>query len=492
MRQMGPLIEGDFKVPPVITNNEAIKKSYREILNRSLNHALAYLDALDQTSVAASTSKKDVRARLSRGLSDFGVKPADIIDDLVADMSGGLLGSTGGRFFGWVIGGALPSALAADWLTSAWDQNGALHATAPAGALIEEVCGDWLKELLGLPDHASFAFVSGSQMAHVTGLAAARNALLSKKGWDVERKGINGSPPIRVLTTAQRHGSIDRALRLLGMGSDSIVALAANYHGCLEPDALEAAFEDQEEIPTIVHLQAGDINTGAFDAFDKIIPIAHRHGAWVHVDGAIGLWVNASPKHRHLVSGIEQADSWTTDGHKWLNVPYDSGYAFVAHPEAHRNSMSHRASYLTHASDARDPMDWNPEWSRRCRGIATYAAIRELGRSGLADLIDRTCSLAHSLVTRIGALDGAEMVYEPQINQGLVRFLSPGESATDKEHDRYTDEVMTRILESGEAFFGGTTWNDMRCMRVSVCNWRTTTQDVDRAVLAVQKALKEP
>lgn len=468
------------------------KAEYGDILGRALTHALTYLDGLDTSSVAATASGEDVLARLSRPLSDRGVQPAQIIDDLVADMSGGLVASAGGRFYGWVIGGALPSALAADWLTSTWDQNGALHATAPAGALIEEVCGSWLKELLGLPQHVSFAFVTGSQMAHVTCLAAARNALLSKRGWNVERKGVNGSPPIRILTTAQRHGSIDRALRLLGMGSNSIVPLAADRHGCLEVSALKTALVDDVDMSTIVHLQAGDINTGAYDDFDRIIPLAHQHGAWVHVDGAIGLWVQASPTHRHLVSGIGLADSWTTDGHKWLNVPYDSGYAFVAHPDAHRNSMSHRASYLTHASDARDQMDWNPEWSRRCRGITTYAAIRELGRSGLADLIDRSCRHTLALATRIGALEGAELIYEPRINQGLVRFLSPEALSTDIEHDRHTDRVITRIERSGEAFFGGTTWNNMRCMRVSVCNWRTTAQDVDRAVMAVEKILKDP
>ena len=236
-------------------------------------------------------------------------------------------------------------------------------------------------------------------------------------------------------------------------------------------------------------LQAGDLNIGAFDSFADLVPIAKKHGAWVHVDGAFGLWVAASPKHRHLLRGVELADSWTNDGHKWLNTPFDCGYAFIADAEAHRSSFSHRTSYTMLVGDARDQIEWNPEWSRRGRGVPTYAALRQLGRTGVAELVDRTCAHAHALVTRIGGLPGAEVVWEPSINQGLVRFLDQSSKATEQDHDRKTDETIARIVASGEAFFGGTTWRGKRCMRVSVCNWQTNDEDVERAVRATQRAL---
>jgi glutamate/tyrosine decarboxylase-like PLP-dependent enzyme len=462
---------------------------YRTVLEQTLTHALGYLETLDQASVSAGASLADLRQRLGRPLVNEGVDAAQVINELVADVQGGVLGSAGGRFFGWVVGGSVPAALAADWLTSTWDQPSALYATGPAEAVIEEVCGQWLKELLGLPTAASFALVTGCQMAHVTCLAAARNAMLAKHGWDVERKGLAGAPQLRILSSNQRHGSIERAVRLLGIGSDNVVDLPVNGQGRLESRDLSRGLQERVRSPTVVLLQAGDINTGAFDPFDELIPIAHEYGAWVHIDGAFGLWSAASPKYQHLLKGVEQANSWATDGHKWLNVPYDCGYAFVADSKAHRASMSHRASYLTHDDVARDQIDWNPEWSRRGRGVATYAAIRQLGKQGVAELIERTCQHAHRLVTRIGALPGAELVWEPQINQGLVRFLKARPDASDADHDRRTDSVIANVLESGEAFFTGTTWQGKRCMRVSVCNWQTNDVDVERAVNAVQLAL---
>lgn len=461
---------------------------YRTVLEHTLEYTFEYLDNLERTSVSAPATLAEIRKRLARPLADDGMDATQVIDELVADVKGGIIGSGSGRFFGWVIGGSVPAALAADWLTSTWDQNAALYACGPAEAVIEEVCGSWLKELLGLPATASFALVTGCQMAHITCLAAARNALLAKHGWDVERQGLTGAPQIRILSS-QRHGSIERAVRLLGLGSECVIDLPVDDQGCLRADTLDHALREQTNKPTIVLLQAGEINIGSYDSFSELIPLAHKHDAWVHVDGAFGLWVAVSPQHRHLLNGAEKADSWATDGHKWLNVPYDCGYAFVANPEAHGASMSHRASYLTHDDDARDQMDWNPEWSRRGRGVATYAAIRQLGRDGIAALIERTCRYAHGLVTRIGALEGAAMVWEPQVNQGLVRFLDPRPNTTDADHDQQTDNVIDAILKTGEAFFGGTTWRGKRCMRVSVCNWQTNDIDVDRAVLAVQKAL---
>ena len=463
---------------------------FGKTLEDALRHSLSYLKDLDHRSVAATANLEILRSRLQKPLLNEGAAPVQVIDDLVKDVEGGLLGCAGGRFYAWVIGGALPSALAADWMTATWDQNAALYACGPAAAIVEEVAGSWLKELLGLPQNAGFALVSGCQMAHTTCLAAARHSLLARRGWDVEQQGLFGAPPIRILSSAERHGSFERSVRLLGLGHAQVTTLPADDQGRLRPEALEQALESDPSAPTIVLLQAGDINIGAYDEFDILIPIAKRHGAWVHVDGAFGLWVAASPRHRHLLRGADAADSWATDGHKWLNVPYDCGYAFVADAGAHRASMSHRAAYLTHDADARDQIDWNPEWSRRGRGFPTYAAIRELGRDGVAALIDRCCRHCHSIVMGIGALPGAEVLWEPVINQGLVRFLDPRSGASDEDHDIRTDRVIAAISSAGEAFFGGTTWRGRRAMRVSVCNWQTSERDVQRAIDSAASVLR--
>ena len=463
---------------------------FRSALDSAYTHAISHLEHLDETSVAATSDVETLRARVARPLPSEGIPADEAVAELVRNVEGGLLGSAGGRFFGWVIGGVLPAALAADWLTSAWQQNGALYATSPAGAIVEETVGAWLKDIFGLPDHASFALVTGCQMAHVTGLAAARHALLAKRDWDVEARGLYGAPPIRLLSSDVRHASFERAVRLLGLGHANVVDLPVDAEGKLVPRALAEELAKAPDAPAIVLLQAGDINIGAYDDFESIVPIAKQYGAWVHVDGAIGLWVTASQRRKHLLKGIERCDSWATDGHKWLNVPFDCGFAFVANPDAHRASLSVRASYLTHASAARDQMDWNPEWSRRSRSFAVYAALRQLGRQGVAELVDRCCDHARSIVNGIGELAGAEVLWEPTINQGLVRFPDPRPSATDVDHDRHTDDVIAAILKTGEAFFGGTTWRGRRAMRVSVCNWQTSEADVSRVIAAVDEAIK--
>ncbi len=461
---------------------------FASALERAAHHAKAFLEGLDEIPVSAQVTYEELMKRLNRPLVDAGVEPATIIDDLVADVDGGLTISSSGRFFAWVIGGNLPSALAADWLTSAWDQNAGMFAVAPAAAVAEEVAGEWLKELLGLPRTASFAMVTGCQMAHFTCLAVARHALLAKHGWDVEKQGLAGSPPIRILTNDQYHATFELAVRYAGLGTDALVTVESNADGTMVPEALETVLAESDG-PTIVQLQAGDLNTGAYDAFEALIPLAHQHDAWVHVDGAFGLWCAASPTYRHLLKGVKHADSWAADGHKWLNVPFDSGYAFIAHPEPHSASMSIRASYLIHASEARDQVDWNPEWSRRGRGFPTYAAIRELGRDGVRDLIDRCNGHAHALVTRLGQLPNVEVASEPIINQGMVRFLDPKPDATDEDHDAFTDQVIAGVTAEGEAFFGGVTWRGMRCMRVSVSSWLTNERDIDRTVAAVKRHL---
>jgi glutamate/tyrosine decarboxylase-like PLP-dependent enzyme len=449
-------------------------------LRRATELALAFLGSLDAAPVHATASLAELRRRFAQPLPDDGADPVAIVEDLARDTAGGLLGTAGGRFYGWVIGAGLPAAVAADWLTSVWDQNAGLYACAPAAGVVEEVCGTWLKDLLGVPAGASFALVTGCQMAHFTCLAAARHAVLERAGWDVNRDGLSGAPRIRLLTSAEVHGTTTRAVRMLGLGTSSMEVLPSDEAARLAPATLRQALDREPGRPAIVVLQAGDVNCGAFDPFPELIPVAREAGAWVHVDGAMGLWCNAVPELRHLLAGAEQADSWATDGHKWLNVPYDCGYAFVAHPEHHRAGMQHRASYLAYAEEARDELDWNPEHSRRARGFATWAALRELGRGGVADLVRRCCRFAHDIATRIGGLPNARVIAVPQINQGLVRF---------HDDDHRTDEVMAAINATGEAFFTGTTWRGMRCMRVSVSSWRTTANDVDRAVAAAERAL---
>ena len=464
--------------------------AFRPALEHALRHSLAHLDNLKHGPVGAIASLATLRERLGKPLGDDGMAAEQVIDELMRDTAGGILGSAGGRFFGWVIGGALPAALAADWLTSAWDQNAASYACGPAAAVIEEVCGAWLKGLLGLPGSATFALTNGCQMAHVTALAAARNALLARRGWDVERDGLCGAPSIRIISGDQYHASITRAARLLGLGTRAVTGLPVTRAGQLDAATLERALLDAPDAPTIVLLQAGDLNIGAYDNFAELVPLAHRHGAWVHVDGAFGLWANASARQRHLLAGVELADSWATDGHKWLNVPYDSGFAFVADGQAHRNAMSYAASYIATNDQVREQSDWNPEWSRRGRGIAAYAALRQLGRGGVEALVDRCCDSAHALVTGIGALPGATVMWEPRINQGLVRFLDPAPGALERDHDTWTDAVTAAVLADGEALFSNSTWRGKRCMRVSVCNWQTDARDVARAIAAVARVLE--
>ncbi len=454
-------------------------------LDRAVIHAQTFLDSLDERPVAVTATVQELRSSLDKPLSDNGVAPAEVIDDLARDAEAGLLGSTTGRFFGWVIGGNLPAALAADWLTSAWDQNGATYAVSPASSVVEEVAGRWLKEILCLPSQASFAFVTGCQMAHVTALAAARHQLLADRDWDVTRQGLTGAPSIRVLTSELRHESLGRAVGMLGLGLDNIELLPIEQDGRMSVEALAAALKAEPERPTVVCLQAGDLNTGQFDDYEAICPLAHEYNAWVHLDGAFGLWAAASGNYRHLLRGAELADSWATDAHKWLNVPFDSGIVFVASPQAHMASLTTRAGYFVAAPEsARDQVDWNPEWSRRSRGFVIYAALRELGRNGVANMIDRCCRATERLVAGIDSMDGAEKLVEPIINQGLVRFL-----AADGDHDARTDQVIERIREAGTVWFGGTDWRGKRAMRISVCNYRTTDQDVERALAAVSSAL---
>ena len=462
-----------------------------DALDLAWSAAKEWLAGLDDRPVVAAASLEELRRRLGGPLQSKGECAKDVIEHLLGSVKDGVLGCASGRFFAWVIGGSHPSALAADWLTSTWDQNAALYACGPAASVLEEIAGGWIKELLHLPTEASFAFTTGCQLAHFTCLAAARASVLEQAGWNVNEDGLCGAPGIRVLASEHRHGSIDRAVRFLGIGNRSLESIGVDRTGSIEPTALRAALRKSRQ-PTIVILSAADLNIAAFDPFEQLIPAARQAGAWVHVDGAFGLFSRASSRFRHLTDGIEHADSWATDAHKWLNVPFDCGMAIVRDRVAHRNAMTISASYIAAESNARDQIDWNPEWSRRARGIPVYAALRELGRDGVAELVERTSAHCWRLVTEIGKLPGAQMLWEPTLNQGLVRFLDSDPAAADADHDRKTDAIIGKVNAGGEAFFSGTTWRGMRAMRVSVVNWRTSEQDVARAIAAVRDALVGP
>ena len=446
----------------------------RELLHATADYAADFLDTLGERPIRPEADVDELTRALGGPLPEEGMDPRTVVASLVENAAPGIVGIPSGRFFGFVIGGALPSSLAADWLTSTWDQNSGLYAAGPAAAVVEEVCRGWLAEVLGLPADVSVAYVTGCQMAHVTALAAARHHVLAQAGWDVPEKGLAGSPPIRVVVGAKRHVTVDRALRLLGIGAESLEVVPVDNHGRMRVDELHLG-----DGPTIVCGQAGEVNTGAFDDLEAIADAADESGAWFHVDGAFGLWAAATPRLRHLLRGCERADSWATDGHKWLNVPYDSGLAFCAHPDSHRAAIGVTASYLIHSDDRRerDAMDWTPEFSRRARGFAVYAAIRELGRSGIAAMVENSCERARQFAELLEA-GGATVLNDVVLNQVLVRF-GDGES---------TRETIARVQQDGTCWLSGTDWFGEHAMRISVSNWRTTADDVERSASAILAA----
>ncbi len=413
-------------------------------------------------------------------LQDDPTDAAAVVTWLADLIEPGLVATVGPRYFGFVIGGATHAATAIDMLAVAWDQNAFNSYTSPAAAIVEEAAGGWLKELLGIPLSATFGFVPGGQVANTVALAAARHHALAKVGWDVEELGLSGSPRIRIVASSERHVTIDRALRFLGLGVASVEQVTTNDQGAIQIADLERVLASSPPGPTIVCVQTGNVNTGACDDLAAAVAVAHDHGAWAHVDGAFGLWASANPATRHLTDGIEAADSWAIDGHKWLNVPHDSGYVFCAHPDAHTRAMVHRAAYLTGQGDGglRSPGDFVMESSRRARGFATLAALRELGRDGVADLVERCCAHARRFAAQLAALDGVQVVNDVVLNQVLVRFGDADQ----------TDRVVAQVQASGECWLGATTWHEQRLMRISVSNWTTTQADVDRSVAAITDA----
>ena len=429
----------------------------------------------------ASSDLETLRASLGRPLEARPSPAVQVLRDLIEAADGGLMSTAGPRFFGFVTGGALPAATAADMMAAGWDQCAFNPVLSPAAAVAEEVAGGWLKELLGLPPTASVGFVTGAQEANTVGLAAARHHVLAEAGWDVERDGLRGGPEIRVVASVERHATIDRSLRLLGLGAASVATVAADANGAIDVTDLERVLADRPEVSTILCLQAGNVNTGACDDLLAACDIAHRHGAWAHIDGAFGLWAAANPSTRHLVRGLEHADSWGCDGHKWLNLPYDSGFVFCSRPEVHVAAVSYTAAYLVGSGGASAGLsDFTLESSRRARGFAAWAGLRELGRDGVADLVERCCRLARRFAELLRE-GGAEIVNDVVLNQVLVGFGD----------DSRTDRVIASVQGEGTCWLGGTTWRGRRLMRISVSNWSTTEADVDRCVEAILRLAAE-
>ncbi|HWD70515.1 MAG TPA: pyridoxal-dependent decarboxylase [Solirubrobacteraceae bacterium] len=445
-----------------------------ELLKLTASLAAEYLDSVQTRSVFPAVEAEQLRAALGGALPDDPTDAGQVISELAANADPGIVASGSGGYFGFVIGGTLPAAMAADWLTSTWDQNAGLYACSPAASVVEEVTRQWLLDLLGLPAGASLGFVTGTQMAHVTGLAAARLRVLEEVGWDVGRDGLNGAPRVMVLMGERGHITVERALRLLGLGTPAKVA--SDQEGRMIPEALAHALSEVSG-PAIVCAQLGEVNTGAMDPIAAIADLCEARGAWLHVDGAFGLWAGASPVTRPLVAGFERADSWTTDAHKWLNVPYDSGIIVCAHPDIHRRAMTMQAAYLAQTEDVqrvRDGFDWTPEFSRRARGFPIYAALRVLGRSGVADLVERCCAMARTAAEGMRSIPGVEILNEVVLNQVLFRF----------EDDARTDQALAEAQRAGRVWLSGTRVDGRSAIRLSVSNWQTDGEDVEQLIRA--------
>jgi glutamate/tyrosine decarboxylase-like PLP-dependent enzyme len=449
-------------------------------LRRAAELGLDYLAGVEKRHAGARSDASQVRERLPAALPDGPMDPVAVVEELATAVDPGLIASVGPRYFGFVVGGALPAAAAADWLTTAWGQNAALHALSPAAAAVEGTAGAWMLELLGLPRDASVGLPTGAGLGNAVGLAAGRHAVLAKEHWDVEANGLYGAPELTVVIGEEAHATLLTALQFLGLGRDRVVRVPTDDQGRMDADAARAAVATAEG-PLIVAAQAGNVNTGGFDPVGEIAAALDAHpNSWLHVDGAFGLWAAVSPARRHLVNGVERADSWSTDAHKWLNVGYDCGFVAVRDPGAHRAAMSMAASYLMR-SEQRENWEWVLDSSRRARGFALYAAIRSLGREGIRALVERCCALAARMADRLREADGVEVLNDVVLNQVLVRFGSD---------DERTRDVIARVQADGTAWMGGTTWKGLAAMRISVSNWSTTEADADRTVDAILRAAR--
>ena len=451
------------------------------LLQQAHDHALEFLRGLPDRHVGARATRDELLAVLRKPLSQSGEDPARVLDALTSVAERGTVGSPSPRYFGFVIGGTLPVALAADWITSAWDQNCGIFVTSPVVSVAEEVAREWLLELFDLPREASAGFVTGCQMANCTAIAAARNAVLRRVGYNVEEQGLRNAPAINMVIGAEAHITIHSSLKLLGFGTREARIVETDEQGRMRADALRSAVKNLSG-PTIICAQAGNVNTGAVDPLPEIAAIARERNAWLHVDGAFGLWARASRKHRALLDGAELADSWATDAHKWLNVPYDNGIVIVRDSAAHRASMNVTAEYIAHTAGAeRDPFDWVPEFSRRGRGITVYAALRTLGSAGVESLVDRLCARAAQIADLLRNEPKVRVLNDVVLNQVLVRF---------GDDDDFTRRVIARVQQDGTCWLGGTVWQGKAAMRISVSNWATNEDDIARSADAIKRAVR--
>jgi len=462
--------------------NTANNLELEEMIDALQGRLKTYLKRLPDRPVNSQLSISDLREALPDEMDDTGVNALEVALQLADLGEKGTVATAGPRYFGFVTGGVLPAALGVELLGVTWDQNAAMAVMSPIAAVTEEIAERWLLEVLQLPADSSVGFVTGGQGANTTCLAIACHHLLTDLGWDLNTQGLFGAPPVQVLVGAERHTTIDVSLRSLGLGAPALL-VGADAQGRMRPSQLETALA-QVSGPTIVCAQAGNVNSGAFDPLDEIAQLCKARGAWLHVDGAFGLWAAASPTHQHLVRGIQRADSWSTDGHKWLNVPYDCGYAITAHPQSHRAAFGSTASYyvLGGVEAPRDGMDFVPEASRRARGLATWAALRSLGRRGVAELVERCCELARLMAERLGAEPDIDILNDVVLNQVLVRF---GGS------DQHTRAVIEAVQREGTCWAGGSSWRGDAVMRISVSNWSTTTEDVERSASAMIRVHRE-
>jgi glutamate/tyrosine decarboxylase-like PLP-dependent enzyme len=441
----------------------------RNLLEATAARAIRYLESLEDRPVAPAPDAVARLDLLDTPLQDEPLDPLDVLQQLDELGSPATTAMAGSRFFGFVIGGSLPAALAANWLVSTWDQNAALYAPTPSAARLEQVALRWLLDVLRLPAESAGAFVTGTSVAHVTALAAARHAVLAQAGWDVEADGLFGAPPVTVAVGDEAHPTLHKALGILGFGRNRIVQIPTDSQGRMRPDAIPDLTG-----PSIVCVQAGNVNSGAFDPVEEICMRVKPAGAWVHVDGAFGLWAAASPVYAHLAAGIDAADSWATDAHKWLNVPYDSGLAFVRDGKTLQAAMSLTAAYLPTVSEYRNPADYTPELSRRARGVEVWAALRSLGRAGLAELIERTCRHARGFAEGLEAA-GFRVLNDIVLNQVVVSFGAP----------EVTSRIIAAIQAEGTCWCGTTVWKGETAMRISISSWATTEADVARSLEAI-------
>ena len=462
-------------------------KTQFPVLARAAQHAGQYLNTIHERHVGALASGDDLRRLLRCQLSDEGEDGRQVIDELARAGQKGTTASQGPRYFGFVTGGSLPVATAADWLVSAWDQNAQVYVMSPVASVVEEIASDWLKDLLGLSPTWSVGFVTGAQMATFTALIAARHHVLRNVDWDVERDGLLGAPEIQVVVSDESHRTIFTALRMLGLGAERLHRVKADAQGRMRIDHL-AEILRMGSGPCIVCAQVGNVNTGACDPVADIALLARRRGAWLHVDGAFGVWAAASPSLRHLVAGVEQADSIATDGHKWLNVPYDSGIVFTAHPESHQRALMMPAHYIQMTVGERDPRGFTPDESRRARGVPVYAALRTLGRRGLRELIERCCAHARRMAEALQRHAQVRIRNEVVLNQVLVQFVPlPGDP---RDEAVFTQQVVEGIQRDGTCWLGSTEWHGQRAARISVCNWSTTQHDIDRSAAAILRVIE--